>query len=113
MSFDERVPTDETYNGKWEQQIVVKFLADKEVGNQEIEENEENGSFEIVDPSDGSELTYEEVLSMLTKLQNFALDKDSRYLAAVQNFKLITERHIVQNQRSLKQTSLDAFFKRT
>ena len=47
-----RVPTEETYNGKWEQQIVENVLPDKEV------ENKENGSSEIVDPNDGYELMY-------------------------------------------------------
>ncbi|XP_070573830.1 tigger transposable element-derived protein 6-like [Ptychodera flava] len=112
LNFDDALPTEATYDGEWEDQIVQDFLANKDSESREPEEKEaeENDDSENIDPNDGSELSYGEVLTMLQKLQSFALNRDDRYLTEVQNLKSITERHIVQKRCSLKQSSLDSFF---
>ena len=116
LNFDDDLPTEATYDGEWEEQIVQNFLADKESESrepEEIQDEAQNADSENIDPNDGSTLTYAEVLDMLQKLQNFAANRDTRYLAEVQNLKSLTERHIVQKKCSLKQSSLDCFFNKS
>lgn len=55
-----------------------------------------------IDPNDGSDMTHGDVLDTQVKLQNFAVNKDSSYLAAIQYLKKMTENKIVQKEVCFK-----------
>nr|XP_002735421.1 PREDICTED: tigger transposable element-derived protein 6-like [Saccoglossus kowalevskii] len=110
LNFDDNMPTEETYDGEWEQQILENFIEDKE--NQDcLDDDTESSENQIVNECDeGSDMTHQDVLHMLTKIKNFAINKDSCYLTAVQDLQTMTERKIVQKRCSLRQSTLDSFF---
>nr|XP_006818922.1 PREDICTED: tigger transposable element-derived protein 6-like [Saccoglossus kowalevskii] len=109
LNFDDNMPTEETYDGEWEQQILENFIEDKE--NQDcLDDDTESSENQIVNECDeGSDMTHQDVLHMLTKIKNFAINKDSCYLTAVQDLQTMTERKIVQKRCSLRQSTLDSF----
>ena len=112
INFDDSVPTEETYGREWEKQIVYNFLNDKtQETNDDEDDSEEKDDSENTNLNDGSDLSDSDVLAMLGKLRNYASNKDSVYLKAVQDLHTLTEQRIVEKRLTLKQSSLASFFK--
>ena len=60
----------------------------------------------------GSDMSYCDILDLLTKLRNFSISKDSRYLQQTEQMISLTEDTIVKLKIATRQTTLDDFFEK-
>ena len=56
-------------------------------------------------------MKYAEVLTMATKIKNFAIENDPTYVSIAQQFTTMPDKNIVNKRCQQKQSNLDAFFK--
>ena len=57
-------------------------------------------------------MSYCDILDLLTKLRNFSISKDSRYLQQTEQMISLTEDTIVKLKIATRQTTLDDFFEK-
>ncbi|XP_063614693.1 tigger transposable element-derived protein 6-like [Penaeus indicus] len=113
IDFDNSMPTEETYSGDWERQLVDNFVADREnVNPAAVDDDDEVEPEPAKDASVRSNLTFPEVLQMLNQLQNFAADKDCPILNHIQDAKSVVEAAIIKQRSTARQSTIDSFFKR-
>ena len=105
------MPTEETYSGDWEDQLLRNFVNQRNEVDEAVADEDKDKTPRDAESHETSNLSYADVMEMISKLQQFAIDKDSRYLSAVQDMKNITEAEIVKQRSAAKQTTIDSFFK--
>lgn len=104
INFDDEVPTEETYSGDWEQQLIDNFIYNRDSIDQAKDEIEVE-YLQSTKHNATCTLTYADVLDRMSELQNFALNKDSRYLCYIQEMKIMTEAAIVKERTEAVPTS--------
>ena len=106
--FDQDVPTEDDSN-EWEHNLVQSFKETSEGSPDNVSDTEAD---DVQENLPGSELTHSEVLEMLLKIKNFAMEKDSDYLSSVQELQVLTERKIVKSKCLQKQYTIEVLFKK-
>lgn len=107
--FDQDVPTEDD-SDEWECNLVQSFQEPSDSSRDYVSDAE---SDDVQEHLPGSELSHSEVLDMLIKMKNFAMEKDGDYLSAVQELQMLTERKIVKAKCTQKQSTIDCFFKKS
>ncbi|XP_070560223.1 tigger transposable element-derived protein 6-like [Ptychodera flava] len=109
IGFDDSMPTEETYTGDWERQLVDNFIADRE--NRDPDDDYDADKVPLSKDNDIEEnLSYADALEMLLKLRNFATNKDCRILHQIQEAESVVEAAIVMQRSQAKQSTLDSWF---
>lgn len=109
FDIEDTIPTEETYEGDWERQMLdaCSRSADDTTTDNESD-SETPGTPDTCEPP--SSLTYSAIQTMLCNIREFALQQDDRFLAPVQDMLELTDKCIIQKQSTGKQHTIEHFF---
>ena len=109
--IENTIPTEETYDGDWEQTMLDNIKDKENICGTSTEYESDEDDEPLLESKSKTHHTYETLLDLLKGAREFGLVEDDTYLDPVENLITITEKNIVQQKLSRKrhQSNLDNF----